>query len=173
MKMNSKNESVTKHKRKRLKIGYILAIVVIVAILVLGLKYTLPGNGDSKYGDRLDGIEKIKFDSKAKDAIVKKIKESDKVSDAKVVIHGKIINITFNIKKDASKDDAKAVANDSLSVISDEVKGFYDIQFIVTKKEEEGTKENVSNDDGTVDEVIHKEFPIMGYKNVKSSRIVW
>ena len=173
MKINTNSESGTKHKRKRLKIGYILAIVVIVIILVLGIKYTLPGNGDSKYGDRLEGIEKIKFDKKAKDAIVNKIKENDNVTDAKIVMHGKIINITFNVKKEASKEDAKWAAGESLSVISDEVKGFYDIQYIVTKKEEEGTKEKVSNDDGTIDEVIHKEFPIMGYKNTKSSKIVW
>ncbi len=173
MKNNKKNETGTKHRRKRIKVGYILSIILILVVVIMGIKLMLPGNGNSKYGDRLDGIEKIKFSKKDQEAIVKKIEEKEKVTKAKVEVKGKLINVIFNISKDASKDDAKAAANDSLSVISDEVKGFYDIQFMVTKKDEEGTKETVSNDDGTTDEVIHKEFPIMGYKNIKSSGIVW
>ena len=33
------------------------------------------------------------------------------------------------------------------------------------------TEAEKTYDDGTIDEVIHKEFPIMGYKNTKSSKI--
>ena len=44
---------------------------------------------------------------------------------------------------------------------------------MVSKKDEEGTKSTVTKDDGTTEEVTVKIFPIMGYKNTKSSGIVW
>ena len=169
----NKNEKVKKViKRRKLKLGYILSLVAIIIVAVLILKLVLP-SGSSKYGDRLEGIEKIKFVTKEQNKIVEKIKSNDKVTSAKIHVEGKIVNIIYNVSKETSKDDAKAIGNDSLSSISDEVKNFYDIQFMVSKKDEEGTKTTKKKEDGTEYEVVVTEFPIMGYKKKDSSRIVW
>lgn len=158
----------TGKRRKRLKIGYVLSALAILLVAIVGIKLILP-SGSSKYGDRLDGIKKIKFSKEDKNKIVEKVKSSDKVTDAKLDVEGRIINVIFNVTKDTSKDDAKAIANSSLESISNEVKGFYDIQFMISKKDEDVQK--ITKEDGTEEEKT--EFPIMGYKNSKSQGIVW
>ena len=172
--MNDKNNNkkVVKKRKKRLKIGYILALLAIIAVIAIAIKLILPNNS-SKYGHRLDGIKKITFGKVEKNKIIDKVKENDKVTEAKIDVEGKIINIIFNVTKETSEDDARKVANDSLSAISDEVKNFYDIQYMISKEDEEGTKKTVTKSDGTTEEVTVTVFPIMGYKNTKSKGIVW
>ena len=170
IKENNKTKKV--RKLKKIKVGYVLAFVIIFIIAIMVLKLILPSS-TSKYGDRLDGIEKITFGDKEKEAIVKKIKESDKVTEAKIDVEGKIIYVIYNVNKDCSKDDAKNIGNDSLGSISDEVKKFYDLNYIVSKNDEEGQKVTETGDDGNSVEKVVKEFPIMGYKNKKTGGLVW
>lgn len=160
-------------KRRKIKIGYIFALVVIVAVIGVSIFLILPGTGSSKYGDRLEGIEKISFNKKAQTKITDKIKSNENVTKTSLDIKGRIIYIIYNVKSELSLDDSKKIADESLEVISDEVKSYYDIQYIVTKNDEKGTTETKTTDDGETKEVIKKEFPIMGYKNSKSSKIVW
>ena len=164
---NNKTKKVVKKKRKKIKWGYVLACLAILLVLILLIKLVLPGNS-SKYGNRLDGIKKISFKKNAQEKITSGISKNDKVTEAKIDIKGKIITIIFNVKKDVSVDDARKIANDSLSNISDEVKGFYDIQYMISKNDEEPVKEE--KDGKTIEKTI---FPIMGYKNSKSDKIVW
>jgi len=169
----NKKEKVTKvRKRRKLKLGYILSLLAIIVVAILVIKLVLP-SGSSKYGSRLDGIEKITFGTKEKNKIIEKIKSNEKVTSAKIHVEGRIVNIIYNVVKDCSKDDAKSIGNDSLSEISDEVKNYYDIQYMVSKKDEEGKKITKKKEDGTEYEVVVTDFPIMGYKKKDSSRIVW
>ena len=170
--MNDNKKVVKRRKRKRLKIVYVLAALAILLVIIVGIKLILP-SGSSKYGNRLDGIKKISFKKEDREKIINKIKENEKVTEAKMDVEGKIINIIFNVNKDTSVEDARNIANSSLGEITDEVKNFYDIQFMISKKDEEGTKKTVTKDDGTTEEITVTVFPIMGYKNVKSKGIVW
>lgn len=171
--MNENNfKKIIRRIRKKMKLGYILSFLAILIVAIVAIKLILPGNS-SKYGNRLDGIKKINFGKDEQNKIVSKIKENNKVTEAKIDVEGKIINVIFNVTKDTSKDDAKKVANDSLSSISDEVKNFYDIQYIISKKDEEGTKKTITKDDGKEEEITVTVFPVMGYKNSKSKGIVW
>ncbi len=167
-----KNNSKPK-KRKRLKVGYIFALIVIIAFAVVVLKLVLPSAGNSKYGDRLEGIEQHPFTEKAKKKVIKGIKAKEQVVSCEIDVQGKIINVIFTVNKDTSKDDAKNIATGSLADFSEEVRGYYDIQFMIKKKGEEGTKVTKQVDDETTKEVTVYQFPIMGYKNKKSDRIVW
>lgn len=158
---------------KKLKIGYILSFIVILGVFGLGIYLIIPGTTGSKYGDRLEGIDKISFTKKDQDKIVKKVKENEKVTSAKVNVKGRIINVIYNVNNETTLDEARAIAEGSLEAISGEVKEYYDIQYMISKKDEEGTKEVKRSEDGTEEEIVHKDFPIMGYKNIKSSKIVW
>lgn len=169
---NKTKKVVNKKRRKKIKLGYLLAFLAIFVVLVIAIKLMAPSN-KSKYGDRLDGIKKITFGKTEKNKIVETLTGNDRVTEAKIDVEGKIINVIFNVTNETSKDDAKQIANDSLSSISDEVKGFYDIQYMISKNDEEGTKQTVTKDDGTEEEITVTVFPIMGYKNTKSSGIVW
>ena len=158
-------------KSKTFIIFMILFIIFIILMIMLGGIF-LPGGG-SNYGNRLNGIKNIKFTDKDKTKITKELEKNDKVSSSKLVIHGKIINVTYNVNKDVSVEDARKIAEESLGNFSDKVKGFYDIQFIITKSEEQGEEVQVNNEDGNTTTQINKIFQIMGYKNSNIYHIVW
>ena len=158
-------------KNKRFVMFFTLFVVLLICLIII-IRIFFPGHG-SNYGNRLDGIKKINFTEKDKNKIIDSINDNDKVSEAKMNIHGKIINIIFNVNKDVSIEDAKNIANSSLDNFSDKVKGFYDIQYIITKTQEDGEEVKITNDDGTTETEIKKQFPIMGYKNSNSDKIVW
>ena len=158
-----------KRPKRRIKIGYILALIIIIAFGAVVLKLVLPSSGTSKYGDRLEGIENYKFSKKAQKKVIDLIKGKEQVSSCKIEVHGKRIDVIFNVKKDVSKDDAKNIANESLGAFTEKVKGYYDIQYMISKKKEEGIK--VTVEEGK--EETKYEFPIMGYSNKKNSGIVW
>lgn len=159
--------------KRKIKIGYIFAFIVIIAFVGLIVKLVLPSSGIGKYGDRLDGIEKYPFTEKAKNKIIKGIKDKEQVVSCSIDVQGKIINVIFTVKKDVSKDDAKSIATGSLADFSDKIKGYYDIQYMIKKKNEEGTKVTKQTEDGDPEEVTVYEFPIMGYKNKSREGIVW
>ena len=162
-----------KRPKRRLKIGYIFALLVIVAFAVVVLKLVLPTSGINKYGDRLENIEKNEFSKKEKEAVIKFIKDKEQVTTCEIDVKGKIIYIIFNVNKEVSKDDARGIANESLGQFSDKVKGYYDIQFMIKKKDEEGTKVTKQVDDDKTKEVTVYEFPIIGYKNKTREGIAW
>ena len=72
-----------------------------------------------------------------------------------------------------SQDDAKKIASESLEKFSDDVKNFYDIEYIITKNDEKGTEKEVTDENGKKTTTTVKEFPIMGYKNSKNKEVVW
>lgn len=164
--MNKKIKKILKNK----KIIFVLILILIIFICLILLKAKLyPNSQISYYGNRLDGIENISFTKKDKNKITDNIKKNENVTEAKINIHGKIVNIIFNVKENLSIDDCKKISADSLNDISDDVKNFYDIQFIITKNDEKGTEK--TTEDGNKE--IIKEFPIMGYKNSNSKEIAW
>ncbi len=159
---------------KNKKLILILVLVLVGLICLMLLRGFLSPNGSiSKYGNRLDGIENVRISKSDKNDIAKKICESDKVSDCKIDIQGKIINVMFNVSKDTTIDDAKNISNDSMKNFSKKIKSFYDIQYIITNKDEEGTKQTITDKDGKETEIVVKNFPIMGYKNSSSKELVW
>lgn len=163
----------TKIPRRKIKIGYIFAFIVIAAFIVLVLKLVLPSSGNNKYGDRLEDIDKYRITEKEEKKVIKSIKEKEQVISCDIDIQGKIINVIFTVNKDVSKDDAKAIAQESLAQFSEKVKSYYDIQYMIKKKDEEGTKVTKQLDDEKTKEVTVYEFPIMGYKNKSRENIVW
>lgn len=151
---------------------FAILIVAFLIILILLWRVFFPGSG-SNYGNRLDGIEKISFTEKNQKSITSFIKEQDKVNSSKLIIHGKIINIIYDVKEDTTIDEAKAIATLALGKFSKKVKGFYDIEFMITKKKEKGEEVEITKEDGKTAKEIKKQFPIMGYKKSSREDIVW
>ena len=161
--MKQKLKKLMKNKKA---VALIALVLVLLICLILIKSVFFPGHG-SKYGNRLDGINKISFTSSDKSSITKFISDNDKVTEAKLNIHGKIVNVIFNVKEDTSLDDAKKIASESLEKFSD------DIEYIITKNDEKGTEKEVTDENGKTTTTTVKEFPIMGYKNSKSKEVVW
>ena len=136
----------------------VLIIIACIGISVaLLLKYFYFGNGGSKYGDRLDGIEAVEINDIKKESLVNSIKEGKNVKDATVTITGKIIYIRIAFEAGADLDTSKSIAVKSLEQFSEEEKKFYDVHFTLVS-------EKTDTNEG---------FTIMGAKNVNGTNLIW
>lgn len=168
------SKDMSRRRKLRFKIDLPVVIFIVIILLVLGLVlYLTVGQKGNKYGTRLHGIDKISFTKKEKNKFVDSIKSNDKVNSVSIDIQGKLIYIMADFKNDVSADDAKNVINESLNNLSDAVKGFYDINALITKKDEVPTEESKIDADGNEKKIEHKVFPISGYKNNDSDHIAW
>ena len=145
---------------KKNSIEFISLVVFLVLLIGGGLFFLTMWNQGTgtKYGSRLEGINKIKISESDLNKIEKKIKENENVTKVSSNIKGRIINfvITFNTGFDinAAKSHANVILDDNFS--KDEFE-FYDIQvFLLEKDSAEGTK-----------------FPVIGYKRKSGNEFVW
>lgn len=132
----------------------IIALAIFFGIMLLSIQVKnilIPNDGVAVYGNRLDGKVEITED------IDKKIQDTlgESVTDVKVRVSGRIINITYTVYGDVSKDAAKSYAQKALELFTNEEKSYYDFQFYVLK-------------DGEA-----TDFPIIGYRIQNSDRITW
>ena len=144
-------------ENKTLFIILMIALVCIIISLILLFKYFYFGNGQSKYGDRLKGIENVEITDTLKDEVISFIEGEKNVSNANLFVTGKIIYIKINFDSGATLPEAQSVAVKSLDKFSDDEKAFYDISYTLYQEANE-------SGDG---------FRIMGAKNVNGSNLVW
>ena len=143
------------------KVLLVLAIIIIVSLIVIGVSmvmYFYTGNGKDEYGDRLQGIENVEISNDIDKKVAELYTDIAAFNEVVVNVKGKIIYINIDIKENLSLVDAQSLAIKSLEAFSEEEKGFYDIQIIITAK----TTEEESD-----------IYPLMGYKNAKNSQVVW
>lgn len=144
-------------ENKTLLILMIVAIVCIVVSSILLLKYFYFGNGGSKYGSRLEGIEAVKINDDKQNEIVTAIREKENVVDAKLSVTGKRIDIRIVFNESANIDSAKEIAKSTLDLFSEEEKAFYDFEYTIKQDKSENTQ----------------GFLVMGAKNVKGIGLSW
>ena len=144
-------------ENKTLAILFIIAIVCIVVSGVLLFQYFYFGNGGTKYGSRLEGIENVQINDESKNRIVSNLESVDKVEKATMSITGKRIDIKIVFKSDATLTEAQNVALLSLDNFSKEEKAFYDFEFTIKQEASETTE----------------GFLLMGAKNVNGTNLVW
>lgn len=146
---------VKNNKAICLMIFIILACVIISVCLLL--KYFYFGSGNSKYGDRLDGIENVEITDEHQNSVVEKLKSEEIVSDAKIDIIGKRICIRIVFNDGTLLDSAKNVAVKIIDEFSEEEQGFYDLEFTLVCSATEDSE----------------GYTIMGNKNVNGTNLVW
>jgi hypothetical protein len=144
-------------ENKTLFILIVIALSCILISIILLFKYFYFGNGATKYGDRLDGIESVEITDDKESAIKSSIESNKIVDSASINISGKIVYIKITFKETASLVEAESVAVKSLDEFSDDEKAFYDFEFTLYQ---EATEKN-------------EGFKIMGAKNVNGSNLVW
>lgn len=122
--------------------------------IVCGVLYNLmfAGSGKPLYGNRLDGISKVKITDDEMNTIISKLKEEEIVDKASYNIKGRILNVHITVKDDTKLDDSKKLTSIIVSDIKEEQKKFYDIQVFLNI--------NGENVDG---------YPTIGYLNKNSS----
>ncbi len=150
-----------KRKLKQNRVLLALAVIIIISLILMaiGLVSYFYGNNDDKYGDRLKDKDKYPISENISEEI-KSLYEKN-VNDVKVDVRGKIIYIILNVDKDTSSIDAQSYAESALEKFTEEELKYYDIQFMITCKDEEK------------EEDMELVYPLEGYKNSNSMVIVW
>lgn len=143
-------------EHKLLVIIGVLSLVFLVFIII-GFKNMYFSSDGDVYGNRLEGINKVKIKDEEINNAKKELTDTEKVSDVKVKLQGKIVYFTIKFKEEVSIDQAKEMATKTLTHFSDEEKSFYDFNYTLTQE---------SKDEGN-------NFPTMGSKHPKVSTIVW
>ena len=145
---------------KEHRIFTILMSIVIVCLILIStilVQCFYVGNGSNKYGDRLEGIDKVEISSSRQSDYEANLTNNQKVKSTELMITGRIIYVTIQYQENVDLVEAESIAQKSLESFSDDEKAFYDFMFTL--------KENSSS---------NKEgFIISGAKNKSSSKIVW
>lgn len=142
------------------RIFAILMALVIVCFVLIGtvlIQCFYVGGNKDKYGNRLDGIEKVKLsESFIKDTESKLIAE-EIVKKAEIIVTGKIVYISMKFDAPTTLVEAQSMAQKSLEYFKDEEKNFYDFMFTLRE-------DSTENAEG---------FLISGSKNNNGSGLVW
>ena len=144
-------------ENKTLAVLLIIAVICIVISISLLFKYFYFGNGGSKYGTRLEGIENVTISEDSRNNTVKNIESTEKVEKATLTINGKRVDIKIVFNSEATITEAQNIALLSLDNFTEAEKAFYDFEFTIKQEASDTT-------DG---------FLLMGAKNVNGTNLVW
>ena len=148
------------------KYRIVIALVFLLIIGVFGFitvkQYLYPDDKLTVYGNRLDGIDKVKITDEKKNEIIKMIKEKAGIKDAKIDIQGKIINVSITAsEKENTKEEMQKLCTEILLKFSSEEINFYDFQFFIKNEDLNynmiGYKNKISEEISYSDDVIVSE----------------
>lgn len=148
------------------KYRIVIALVFLLIIGVFGFitvkQYLYPDDKLTVYGNRLDGIDKVKITDDKKNEIIKMIKEKAGIKDAKIDIQGKIINVSITAsEKENTKEEMQKLCTEILLKFSSEEIKFYDFQFFIKNEDLNynmiGYKNKISEEISYSDDVIVSE----------------
>lgn len=148
-------ELILRHKLLSL-ICFLAFIIILIMVYIF---FSVFIGGSNKYGNRLDGIEKVELSKNDLTEVADFLKEKDEVTDASVRVQGKIVYIHIEFTRETTLDQAKEVANESLDQFDKDEKSFYDFGYSLTQVEQEGTED--------------QGFVVTGTKNAKLDNISW
>lgn len=138
----------------KLLVLFLILIAVILIFLVKLVFVFTESDEVAIYGNRLEGEKKINLNISDTNT---KVKEAlgDSVKSVSVRKQGRILNVYFVVNDDVSRDTAKDLGNKTVASLTDEERGYYDIQIYANKDAEDA------------------QFPIVGYKHHTRDGITW
>ena len=137
------------NRNKGLAIIIALTIVLLLILLIIFLQMLIGGSSD-KYGNRLDGIDKVKISN---ETFKKEVTDTELTEDVSTRVQGKIVYTTITLKSDTSKDKAKEIASATLDNYSEDELKFYDFSFFLKWKGEEGDTVVTGNKHHSLDSI--------------------
>jgi len=148
---------IKRHKGLAIVGGLSLILIVIMFIICARMIFS---TGETEYGDRLKGL--VKLDKSITKEIIEETKGIENVEDIEIRTQGKIIYTTIKFKEGTNIDNAKEIANNTLSKYEEAVMGYYDFGFFL--------KENITQTEG---EEEKKGFTVAGTKHPDTDKISW
>ena len=137
----------------------LMAIVVVCIVLIVTVLINVfyMGNGTNKYGNRLEGIDKVQISESKQSDLENNIANNEKIKKVDIRVQGKVVYITMQVEPGVILEEAEGIALKSLDEFSDEEKAFYDFNFTLKQNSSE-------NSDG---------FIISGAKNKNGTKLIW
>lgn len=123
-------------KNKGLSVILLLAVVFLIVIIVIFVEL-LVGGSHNKYGNRLDGINKVKISEKTYDGVKQEIEETGLTEEVETRLQGRIVYTTITLKSDTSVDKAKEIASNTLDNYTSSELEYYDFSFFLKWKGKE------------------------------------
>jgi len=143
-------------KNNKYTVGVFLVFLLVFLFGWIAYNFIMPSSGKPAYGNRLDGIEEVAITSKEESSIIKDLENEKVVTNAKIHMSGKIINVLVEVKKGTKTATAKNLHKHITSNLTDEQKKFYDIQIFITNENDEA-----------------KGYPLIGYKSATASNFTF
>ena len=137
-----------------------LTLILIIVMFAIFAKMIF-SNGDSEYGQRLNGL--VKIDKNITKQIISETKEHENVEDIEIRTQGKIIYTTIEFAAGTKLDTAKEIAQKTLTKYDENITSYYDFGYFL--------KENVEDNKET--EEIEKGFISAGTKHPDNNTISW
>lgn len=133
-----------------------ILIICLILILIVGIDYFF-GSSKDKYGERLEGINEVKFTDKKITELEGKINEDELITSCEINQIGKMIYVNINFGEGITLVEAEGKALATIEFFSEKELAFYDVNYTL---KQEATESNPG-------------FIIMGSKNVNGSGLIW
>ncbi|MEG1597568.1 MAG: hypothetical protein RR359_04770 [Bacilli bacterium] len=137
----------------------VLVIVMFIFVVIVGFQVTkliFPDVRSPQYGNRLDGIDKVKIKETKLDSLKSSLKELDYVTKVITKVSGKTVNIHITVSDITTIENAKKLSEKVLLYFNTPQLKYYDIQLFISKKD-----------------LKLNNFPIIGYRHRSSNDFTW
>ena len=124
------------NKNKGLAILLLLTIIFVIILLIIFIEL-LVGGSSNKYGNRLDGIDKVKISNETYESVKKEVEDTELVEKVETRLQGKIVYTTIKLKDGITVEKAKEIAANTLDNYSEDELKYYDFSFFLKWKGEE------------------------------------
>lgn len=124
---------------KNHKILVLFIIIFIILMIITSLVFRnvfFSNNGNDKYGNRLNGIEKVQITDSRLQNIKEKLLSNKSTNSVSYNISGRIIKFFIQVKLETDELSVEALLNVILENFTDDEKKFYDFEVFITNEEE-------------------------------------
>lgn len=143
-------------KYKLQMILFTLLSILVGVVLLIFFMFIYHTDSNSRYGNRLDGIENVRIDTNYFEAMKSELLEFEEVADFSSSISGRIINVIVTFEEGVTITRALEFEDTILIQFDEDILEFYDIQFFVRSLDEE-----------------NENFPAIGYKHHSNDSFIW
>ena len=140
------------------KVLLVLAIILTICLVVFAVVaiFYFYGGSDNVYGNRLDITKEVPLNKTLLKDIETELTKNESVKTTSATLKGKIVYINVDFVENTKMEDAKLVAENIISLFSEDELAVYDINFTICVDRSE-------NSDG---------FTLMGARNTSGSGLV-
>ncbi len=145
---------------KKHKIGVIIVIILLIILIAMFLfirSIFVSGHEGIIYGNRLDGIDKVRINEDTLKNIEQEIKKNEQVKKVSQRLEGKLLNFIIDVSNETTLESAQKLVEPIKNSLTEKEQSFYDIQVMII------CNENAQSE----------IYPVIGYKHKTSSEFVW